>query len=593
MRIPTLILLAACAGAADAWDRLAEISRKPAEQARTELEKLLGDEPGFAAARFNLGTLLLDTDPSKAAEQLELAAKEPAVAANAAYNLAIARFKQGRLEEALVAAERAVALDPQAGALRDEIRRVVLARQDEARRKAEEEARKLHLDPVPLPVGRVGEAYTAKLPIAGGTPPARAVVAGSTKLPEGISLAADGTLSGTPRTAGTTKLEVELSDAAGAKVNAASELRILPRPEITTAHLPEAILGQTYRAQLAAVGFTGPQRWQIATLPAGLNGSADGVISGTPTATGTFTVNAQVGDGTVSANRLIELIVSDGFAPAEDPLPAATVSTPYQQRLTVRGPTQEYRWGMPSTHGLQVTPEGMLSGSPEQAGDQVLNAVISAADGRRRETTLLLPVNPLPLIASDPITLRAGSPADHALKVTGGTPPYAWSIQGGVLPAGVRLDPDGRLRGVAKDPGTSTVTVAVSDRWKASTQAEIEIKVEPPSEEPPKKDEQAKNEDQEEQKQDEQQKQDGQQQTKKDDAKPGEQQDGEQKQDDQTQQQAAKEEAAKEQAAQAAALNQTAADRWLDQLPDERRDTLRYQLLDGGDKAPAQRGRSW
>jgi len=218
-----------------------------------------------------------------------------------------------------------VSLDQQAAPLRDEIRRVVLARQDEARRKAEEEARKLHLDPVPLPLGRVGEAYKAKLPIAGGTPPTRAVVAGATKLPDGISLAADGTLSGTPRAAGTTKLEVELSDAAGAKVNAATELRILPRPEITTASLPEAILGQTYRAQLAAVGFTGPLRWQIATLPAGLGGSADGVISGTPTATGTFTVNAQVSDGTVSANRLIDLLVSDSRCPPPPSRPPTSI----------------------------------------------------------------------------------------------------------------------------------------------------------------------------------------------------------------------------------------------------------------------------
>ncbi|MBN8264959.1 MAG: glutamate 5-kinase [Xanthomonadales bacterium] len=35
-------------------------------------------------------------------------------------------------------------------------------------------------------------------------------------------------------------------------------------------------------------------------------------------------------------------------------------------------------------------------------------------------------------------------------------------------------------------------------------------------------------------------------------------------------------------------MNQTAADRWLEQLPDEDRDVLRYQLLDGGKIRPAQ-----
>lgn len=591
MRLFVLLwVLASFAPAADSWDRLAELSRKPAVEAQAGLEALLVDEPDFAAARYNLGTLLLETDASKAAEQLELAAKEPALAANASHNLALARFKQGRLEEALVAAERAATLDPQAAGLRNEIRRVVLARQDEARRKAEEEARKLHLNPQPLPVGRVGEAYQAKLPIAGGTPPIAVAIAGATKLPAGITLAADGTLGGTPRDAGTTKLDVALSDQAGAKVNASAELHILPRPAITTATLPEAIVGQNYRAQLAAVGFTTPVRWQIAALPAGLTGGADGVISGTPTKTGTATLTIQVGDGALSANRLLDLVVSDSFAPAEDPLPAATVSTPYQQRLTVRGPTQEYRWSMAAASGLKLAADGTLDGSSDQAGELKLPATISAADGRSRQVTLTLPVNPLPLIASEPIKLQTGSPIDRALGVTGGTPPYVWSVSGGVLPAGLRLDPDGHLRGVAKDPGSTTVTVALADRWKAGTQAEIAVTVEASSNQPKQddKDKQKQDDTKQDQAKDDQQKQD-----KPDDGKQDKADNQDAQQDKPASGQDQKEQSAKEQAAQAEILNQTAADRWLDQLPEERRDTLRYQLLDGGAKTPKQGGKTW
>jgi hypothetical protein len=213
--------------------------------------------------------------------------------------------------------------------------------------------------------------------------------------------------------------------------------------------------------------------------------------------------------------------------------------------------------------------------------------------------------------------MQAGTPVDRPLVATGGTPPLVWSLAEGVLPSGLRLDADGHLRGVVRDPGTSSVTVAVVDRWKAATQAKIELKVEPASETPPQAQQQEKQDQQD--KQDQQAKQDQKQQGQQGQQQQGQQgQQGQQKPKDQNGQQgqqqqaqrgksqntsdqdkqgeqaaaaAGKDDASAQAAAQAAALNQTAADHWLDQLPAERRDSLRYQLLDGGDKAPANQGR--
>ncbi len=606
-----LLVLTAQLAAGDAWDQLAEISRKPAAEARVALEQMLVRDPNFAAARFNLGTLLLESDSAKAAEQLELAANASsgALEANAVYNLALARFQQGRLDDAMRIAERAVKLDPQATALRDEIRRVALARMDEARRKAEEEARKLHLAPLPLPEGRVGEAYQAKVPMAGGSETRRAVLAGTSQMPAGLTLASDGTISGTPHEAGTTRLDLALSDQAGGTATGTVELRILPRPAITTEQLPEAILGEPYEARLASVGFPASLRWEVAGVPAGLTAGADGVLRGTPTAIGTSTLHVHAAAGTLTANRLIDLVVSDSFAPAEDPLPPATATAAYEHRVTVRGPAQAYRWSAAAGAALTISPDGTIRGVPEQAGDLQIPVTISAADRRSRQVTLKVPVNPMPLIQPEPITLQAGSPVQQALKVEGGTPPYAWSVVRGMLPAGLRLDPDGQLRGVVKHPGTTTVTVGVADRWKATTQAEVSITVEPAKDPPPDQQDQAKQDQQDQQGQDKQDKQDQQgqdQQGKQGEDSQDKQQLGKQdKQDKQTQNkqdQGQQQEAgeagseSKEQqaaAAQAAAMQQTAADHWLDQLPEERRDSLRYQLLDGGDKKPKQQGKAW
>jgi len=67
---------------------------------------------------------------------------------------------------------------------------------------------------------------------------------------------------------------------------------------ITSASLPGALLNSAYSATLAATGGTPPYTWSIASgLPPGLTvNSTTGVISGTPTSTGSFTFTAKVTD---------------------------------------------------------------------------------------------------------------------------------------------------------------------------------------------------------------------------------------------------------------------------------------------------------
>src|SRR5205814_700846 len=76
-----------------------------------------------------------------------------------------------------------------------------------------------------LPAGTVGSAYSQAIAATGGTPPYAWSVATGT-LPGGLSLAAGGTLSGTPGAAGSSSFTVRVTDSASVSATAALTLTI-------------------------------------------------------------------------------------------------------------------------------------------------------------------------------------------------------------------------------------------------------------------------------------------------------------------------------------------------------------------------------
>ena len=148
-----------------------------------------------------------------------------------------------------------------------------------------------------LPGGIAGVPYSATLTASGGTLPySWAVTSGS--LPGGLQLSSDGTITGTPTTAGVSSFTVQVTDAAMLTARASLTITVTT-VLITTSSLPNGVLGLPYSATLAATGGTLPYTWSITVgaLPPGLglNGST-GAITGTPTAIGLWRFTAQVCD---------------------------------------------------------------------------------------------------------------------------------------------------------------------------------------------------------------------------------------------------------------------------------------------------------
>jgi large repetitive protein len=165
-----------------------------------------------------------------------------------------------------------------------------------------------------LPPGQLGLAYTGvSLTVAGGIAPYTFSVS-SGSLPAGISLSGAGVFSGTPTTGGTASFTVKVTDSESPAVSVSQAFSIAVQAplSITTTSLSAANIGVSYSTQLTASGGVSPYIWSISAgaLPVGLTLSSSGLISGTPTASGSFSFTIQVVDSATVTPAAVRVIGS-------------------------------------------------------------------------------------------------------------------------------------------------------------------------------------------------------------------------------------------------------------------------------------------
>jgi hypothetical protein len=164
-----------------------------------------------------------------------------------------------------------------------------------------------------LPNGTVGAAYSQTLAASGGGTPYTWTVTTGT-LPAGLTLATNGVLSGTPTAYGTNTFTVQAKDVLNATATKSLTLGIAPAAlQVTTATLPNGTVGAAYSQTLAASGGGTPYTWSVTTgtLPAGLTLATGGVLSGTPTASGTSTFTVQAKDAlNTTATKSLTLVIN-------------------------------------------------------------------------------------------------------------------------------------------------------------------------------------------------------------------------------------------------------------------------------------------
>ncbi len=158
----------------------------------------------------------------------------------------------------------------------------------------------------------VGVPFSAKLTPAGGSG-TYTFAAGTGTLPTGLVLGPEGTISGTPRTAGVYRATVKVSDSEGRSLDYPANFGVAARLAVSTLALKPGKVGRLYRAKLASTGGLPVKTWKVATgpLPKGLRLDRTlGVVSGTPKKAGSYRVTFQVTDGLkVVAAKTLRLTV--------------------------------------------------------------------------------------------------------------------------------------------------------------------------------------------------------------------------------------------------------------------------------------------
>jgi uncharacterized protein YhjY with autotransporter beta-barrel domain len=285
----------------------------------------------------------------------------------------------------------------------------------------------ISLSPATLLNGIAGTAYSQNLVASGGTAPYTfALSAGA--LPIGLTLASDGTLSGTSTVSGIFNITVTATDSLGFSGAQAYTLTMTsPAITITPASLPGATVATAYAQTLSASGGTAPYTFAITSgaLPAGLTFAGSGALSGTPTAGGTFNITVTATDalGFTASHAYALTVVAPGITIAPATLPAATAGTAYSQSLSASGGTAPYSFAITASalpSGLTLASDGTLSGTPNVSGS--FNFSVTATDSSTgggpysgvHAYTLVVTAAP-PVVVPDNATTLSGVGIDIAV----------------------------------------------------------------------------------------------------------------------------------------------------------------------------------
>lgn len=328
------------------------------------------------------------------------------------------------------------------------------------------------------PSAVIGQAYSFTFSATGGiTPYQYSVVNGA--VPTGLTLSSGGVLSGIPTQTGGFGFTLRAVDANNAFVQFGYSINVAPSVfSFTTQSLPQGRVGTPYSATLATTGGQAPIVYGLSqggTFPPGLSVATNGSITGTPLTAGTYTFTAAARDSSasqlVTQTQLSIVITSAPPSFLTTSIPDGTIDVAYSTTLNATGGIGQLTFRVLSgtlPQGLTLGTGGLLSGVPRQSGAFPLTFRVtdSATNPQTADLTVTLNIAaPTPPTISDfiPASGQLHFPYTTTFFASGGRQPYAFSIDSGSLPNGLRLDSSGVLTGLLLAHGVYSFRVKVTD----------------------------------------------------------------------------------------------------------------------------------
>ncbi len=270
-----------------------------------------------------------------------------------------------------------------------------------------------------------------------------------------------------------------------------------PALDVRTTTLPSGTEDVLYpNVSLVATGGTAPYSWAVLSgaLPSGMSLSSAGVLSGTPTAAGSFEFVVRVTDA-VSAtddSGTLSLVIASApgsaLAVTTTSLPSGDRGVTYPNRtLSATGGTAPYTWTVASGSlptGLSLSSGGVLSGVPTVAGTSafVVRAT-DAASATADSGTLTVVVNQVAALAiSTPSALprgRVSSAYTRSMASTGGWGAKTWTKLSGSYPAGVTMNSAGVFSGTPTTEETAVFVLQVTDSESRTASGTFSLTIDP------------------------------------------------------------------------------------------------------------------
>lgn len=195
---------------------------------------------------------------------------------------------------------------------------------------------------------------------------------------------------------------------------------------ITTQGLPPVTMGQSLtwtkaggpgsgEIKLQAEGGRKPYTWAADNLPAGVRFTADGTLSGTVLAPGTYPIDFSILDNSSPSyvdKKTLNLLARSDLAVTTQSIPDAHVGAYYEKQLEAEGGVKTYSWKLASgtlPHGLSIDTTGKISGyactlnsTSDFTSDFTIVVQVQDSLGSKASKQYAMSLKPMDLFVGDP-----------------------------------------------------------------------------------------------------------------------------------------------------------------------------------------------